>query len=56
MHDAVQCGKKQIVELLISKKANINIKGTDGRAPLHKAIATGNIDIVNLLKSHGALL
>jgi ankyrin repeat protein len=41
---------------LISKKANINKKGSDGRAPLHKAIASGNIDIVNLLKIHGALL
>jgi ankyrin repeat protein len=41
---------------LISKKANINIKGADGRAPLHEAIANGNIDIVKFLKSHGALL
>ena len=56
MHDAAQWDKKQIIELLISKKANINVKGSDGRAPLHIAIANGNIDIADLLKSHGAIL
>ena len=48
--------KKDIVELLISKKANVNIKGSDGRAPLHLAIANGNIDIADILKTNGAIL
>ena len=56
MHDAAQWDKKQIIELLISKKANINVKGSDGRAPLHIAIANGNLDIADLLVSHGAKL
>ena len=56
MHDAAQWGKRSIVELLISYKANINAKGSDGREPMHIAIANGNSDITDLLKSHGAIL
>ena len=41
---------------VIGKKAKINIEGSDGRAPIHLAIANGNIDIMNLLKKHGAKL
>ena len=47
---------KNIIELLILKKAKINIEGSDGRAPIHLAIANGNIDIMDLLKKHGAKL
>ena len=56
MHDAAQYDKKDIIELLISKKAKINIEGSDGRAPIYLAIANGNIDIMDLLKKHGAKL
>jgi ankyrin repeat protein len=56
MHDAAQWGKKTIVELLISYKADINSKGSDGRAPMHLSIANGNSDITDLLKTHGAIL
>ena len=34
--------------------ANINAIGSDGRAPIHIAIANGNIEIVNLFKTYGA--
>jgi len=56
MHDAAKWGKRSIVELLISYKANINTKGSDGRAPMHLSIANGNSDITDLLKTHGAIL
>jgi len=56
MHDAAQWNQVKIVELLISKNGDVNAKGSDGRAPLHLAIANGNLDIAELLKKHGAIL
>ena len=44
------------MELFLNKGADINAKGIDGRGPIHIAIANGNMDIVNLLKAHGATL
>ena len=45
-----------MVKLFLNHGANVNAKGSDGRAPLHIAIANGNMDIANLLKKHGAKL
>ena len=45
-----------MVQLFITHGADINAAGSDGRGPIHIAIAHGNIDIVNLLKEHGANL
>ena len=45
-----------IQQSLKEKKAKINIEGSDGRAPIHLAIANGNIDIMDLLKKHCAKL
>ena len=46
----------KIVKLFIFHGADINATGSDGRGPIHIAIANGNIDIVNLLKTNGASL
>ena len=45
-----------LIQLFIDQGANVNAVGSDGRSPIHIAIAHGNIDIVNLLKKHGAIL
>ena len=49
-------GHLKLIQFFINHGANINAVGSDGRAPIHIAIAHGNIDIVNLLKKHGANL
>jgi ankyrin repeat protein len=49
-------GHLKMVQLFITHGADINAAGSDGRGPIHIAIAHGNIDIVNLLKEHGANL
>ncbi|MBT6663321.1 MAG: hypothetical protein HOB58_09240, partial [Nitrospina sp.] len=43
-----------LAQLFINHGANINAIGSDGRAPIHIAIANGNIEIVNLFKTYGA--
>ena len=45
-----------MIKLFLTHGANVNSKGSDGRGPLHIAIANGNMDIANLLKKHGAEL
>jgi len=50
---AARSGNKEIVELLISKGADLNIKDRDGRTPLYWA---RNKDLVDLLMKHGAKL
>ncbi len=46
---------KQIIELLLSKKANINVKRhQDGFTMLHNAVGCGNTFLVKLLLSKGA--
>ena len=42
------------IELLVSKGANINAKGYDGRTPLHVAVVGSNDDTVAFLLSLGA--
>ena len=56
MHEVAKWGHIKMVNFFISHGADINAKGIDGRGPIHIAIANGNMDIVNLLKAHGATL
>jgi ankyrin repeat protein len=47
----------QIAELLIAKGANVNATTSQwfrGWAPIHWAAEYGNVDMINLLKNHGA--
>ena len=54
LHIALGSGHKDIVELLIAKKANINAADKSGMTPLHIASGSGHKDIVELLISNGA--
>ncbi len=44
----------RIVELLVSRGANVNRRFPDGRTPLFAAAESGNIRVVNFLLAHGA--
>jgi ankyrin repeat protein len=54
LHYAVYGGHKDIVELLITKGANVSAKDNEGATPLHKAAAKGYKDIAELLVNKGA--
>jgi ankyrin repeat protein len=45
---------KAMIELLLAKGANINIKKNDGYTPLHLAVGRGNVAMVELLVAKGA--
>ena len=46
--------KKDIVELLLKNKANINAVDNYGETPLHDAAINGRLDMVKLLLTHQA--
>ena len=41
MHYAAREGRKDVVELLLASKADVNAKSEDGWTPLHEAADTG---------------
>jgi len=43
------------VFLLFQHSSSINVGNVDGYTPLHHAVTTGNIPIIQLLLKHGAL-
>lgn len=49
---AVGMGHLEIAKLLVGKGADVNARDKDGRTPLTRA--TGNQDVVEFLKQHGA--
>ncbi len=51
---AAQWGHKEIVELLIAKGADVNVKSVVGEAPLDRAIRFNRTEIAALLRKHGA--
>ena len=52
---AVQ-GHAEILELLIVSKADINLKGSDGYAPIHLAAQEGHLKILSILLKHSVKL
>ena len=55
LHEAVSYDHKEIVELLIDKGAELNIKDDDGVTPLHEAVdSISQKDIIELLITNGA--
>jgi cytohesin len=57
LHLAATSGQKDVVELLIAKGADVNVNARDSNesdTPLDLAKEHGHIEIVELLKKHGA--
>ena len=54
LHEATIKGKKEVVELLIAKGADINAKDKDGQTPLHAAVNGGYKELAELLIARGA--
>jgi len=54
LHHAAFSGHKDVAELLLANKADVNAKADDGSTPLHQAVAEGHNDVVELLLAHGA--
>ena len=53
LHWAASYGHKNVVELLLANKAEVNAKDNHGQTPLHVAAAEGHKDVVELLRQHG---
>ena len=49
LHYAALNGKKEIVQILIEKKADSNLKNEFGRIPLEDALQNGHSEIAELL-------
>ena len=49
LHCSVDRGYKEMVELLLTSKANVNAKTKSGQTPLHIAEMKGYTDIAELL-------
>ena len=53
MHYAALEGRKEIVELLIAKGGDVNVKTEDGLTPLDRAIKYQRTETADLLRKHG---
>ena len=47
-------GYLDVCRVLIDKGAQVNAKGWNGMTPLHWAISNGKLEIVRLIRGHGA--
>lgn len=54
LHSAASNGSVEIVEILLSRGADVNQKNDGGRTALHYAASKGRFKIAELLLSHGA--
>jgi len=54
LHEAALRGRKEVVELVIDKDADVNAKNWEGGTPLHYAALTGRKEIAELLIAAGA--
>ena len=54
LHWAANSGHKDVVELLLTNKAEVNAKDNDGRSPLHWAASIGHKDMAELLLTNRA--
>lgn len=56
LHSAASSGNVEIVELLLSRGAVVNLKNNGGRTTLHYASSKGWLKIDQILISHDAKL
>ncbi|KAF9603978.1 hypothetical protein IFM89_039332 [Coptis chinensis] len=54
LHWAVDRGHLKVAELLVSKKADVNVKDNEGQTPLHYASVCEREGIAEFLVNHGA--
>ena len=54
LHDAAAFGRTRIVELLLDKGADVNVRNEGGETPLHYAARHGHTKVVEILLEHGA--
>jgi len=54
LHAAAAIGHKDVAELLLAHKAEVNAKENDGATPLHVAACEGHKDVVKLLLANEA--
>jgi ankyrin repeat protein len=54
LHLAAYFGVKAVVQLLLEKEPDVNLKASDGRTPLHWASMNGHVEVVKLLLEKGA--
>src|ERR1039458_6880749 len=54
LHDAVIKGHKDVAELLLAHKADVNAKNNDGFTPLSLEAFIGHKDVAELLLAHNA--
>jgi len=53
LHYAAQRGSKDVAELLLADKAEVNAPNNYGWTPLHFAVYNGHNDVEELLRQHG---
>ena len=53
LHIAAAGGNKDVEELLLANKAEVNAKDGNGWTPLHVAVFCGNTGSAELLRQHG---
>jgi ankyrin repeat protein len=54
LHSAAAAGRPDIVEMLLAKGANPNVRAEGGVTVFHEAGVTGQIEIAEMLLKHGA--
>jgi ankyrin repeat protein len=54
LHTAAANNRKNVAEVLVSKGAEINVRGSNGAMPLHTAASWGNKDMVEFSVAKGA--
>jgi len=55
LHEAASLGFRNVVDILISARADINARDINGISPLGYAMRSGNQDTIELLQSLGAV-
>lgn len=54
LHSAMSAGHRDIVDLLLARGADVNVREGGGMTVLHEAAALGSMEYVKLLLAHGA--